>query len=263
MSEKIKVKEFSYYNQKGELVVKGGYSISREGDPYMNHLLEQYSAGCVFGGSDKDWTEVSSEENILAAIKEGKANITLTSSINLSAPVEISNGFVEFNLGNADKVLSSPKGDAFVITGGTLILSGNGTVSASEDNSSSACAVWAKADGNVVINGGTYKVGDDTSNGATGNWRNDCIYARDNGQIVINGGEFMYTGDNPVGHTFLLNCRDADYRAGKCNIVVKGGIFHNFNPGASNGENPIANFLAEGYKSVTKDGGKTFEVVKA
>lgn len=261
MSE-IKVKEFSYYNQKGELVVKGGYSINHDGDPYINHLLDQYSAGAVFGGSSKDWTEVGSEESIVAAIKEGKGNITLTSSINLSAPVEITAGEVEVNLGSADKVISCSKSDVFVVTGGTLTLSGNGTAIGSEDNSSSACAVWAKENGNVVINSGIYKVGDDTSNGAEGNWRNDCIYARDNGQITINGGELMYIGNNPVGHTFLLNCRDADYRAGKCNIVVKGGIFHNFNPGASNGENPIASFLAEGYESITKDGGKTYEVVK-
>ena len=262
MSE-IKVKEFSYYNQNGELVVKGGYSINRDEDPHMNHLLEQYSAGSVFGSSVKDWTEVVSEESIVAAIKEGKRNITLTSSINLSAPIEITSGEVEVNLGSVDKVISCPKGDVFVVTGGTLTLSGNGTAIGSEDNSSSACAVWAKKDGRVIINGGIYKVGDDTSNGTEGNWRNDCIYARDNGQITINGGEFMYTGNNPIGHTFLLNCRDADYKAGKCNIIVKGGIFHNFNPGESNGENPVANFLAEGYKSVTEDGGKTFKVVKA
>ena len=261
MSE-TKVKEFSYYNQKGELVVKGGYTINREEGTYMNNLLNEYTAGYVFSGNNnKDWTEVSSEDSIMTAIKGGIENITLTSSIELTKPVEVTEGSVEVNLGDANKVLSCPKSDVFVVTGGTLTLSGKGTVAASEDNSSSACAVWAKKNGNVVINGGTYKVGDDTSNGVTGNWRNDCIYARDNGQIVINGGEFMYTGDNPVGHTFLLNCRDADYRAGKCNIVVKGGIFHNFNPGASNGENPIANFLAEGYKSVTRDGGKTFEVI--
>lgn len=260
----IKVKEFSYYNQKGELVVKGGYSIDREEGSYMNQLHEQYTDGYVFGGNNKkDWTEVTDEEGFFESIKEGKTTISLNSSINLTKSIEISKGDVEINLGDSNKVLSCPKSDAFVVTNGTLTLSGNGTVSASDDNSSSACAVWAKSKGKVVINGGTYKVGDDTSNGTEGNWRNDCIYARDNGQIIINGGEFMYTGNNPVGHRYLLNCRDADYKAGKCNIVVKGGIFHNFNPGASNGENPIANFLAPGYKSITRDGGKTYEVIKA
>ena len=40
------------------------------------------------------------------------------------------------------------------------------SVAASEDNSSSACAVWAKSNGNVVINGGTYN-GDRSCNSFT------------------------------------------------------------------------------------------------
>lgn len=263
MSE-IKVKEFSYYNQKGELVVKNGYSIDLEEGSYINQLHEQYTDGYVFNNNNKkDWMGVNDEEEIHAAVKEGKTNLTLISSVDITTPVEISSGEdIEINLGDSNKSISS-KNDVFIITDGKLTLSGNGTVSASHDNSSPACAVWAKKNGRVIINGGIYKVGDDTSKGTDGNWRNDCIYARDNAQIIINGGEFMYSGNNPTGSTFLLNCRDADYKAGKCNIIVKGGIFHNFNPGESNGENPTANFLAPGYKSITKDGGKTYEVIKA
>ena len=73
----------------------------------------------------------------------------------------------------------------------------------------------------------------------------------------------MYTGENPEGHKFLLNCRDVDYKAGKCNIIVKGGIFHNFDPANNAAEFENTNFVADGYKSVTNDGGKTYKVVKA
>ena len=58
----------------------------------------------------------------------------------------------------------------------------------------------------------------------------------------------MYTGENPAGHTFLLNLKDSD----GATLVVKGGKFHKFNPAASNGENPIANFVAAGYSSVAE-----------
>jgi hypothetical protein len=150
----------------------------------------------------------------------------------------------------------------FVVTDGTLTINGEGTVWGSENNSSSSCAVWAKVDGKVIINGGTYKVGHDEASKATSaNWRNDCIYARDNATITINGGEFMYTGDvddNNVqsdGNRFLLNCRDQDYKDGKCSITVTGGTFHKFNPGATSSENPVANYVAVGYSSVAGENG--------
>ena len=160
--------------------------------------------------------------------------------------------------------ISNDKSDVFVVTDGNVVIEGEGTVYASESNGVSACAVWAKENGNVTIKGGTYKCGDDTSKGTTGNWRNDCIYARDNATITIEGGTFMYTGENPDGHKFLLNVRDADYKTGTAKIVVKGGTFHNFNPGSTASENPVANFVAEGYKAVeTAVGSNIWTVVPA
>ena len=160
------------------------------------------------------------------------------------------------------KSIKCASSDVFVVTAGTLTINdkddNSGLVYGSEDNSSSSCAVWAKENGTVIINGGTYKVGHDGASKTAGrnNWRNDCIYARDNAKITINGGEFAYTGDintenfESDGNRFLLNCRNADYQAGTCSITVTGGTFHKFNPGATASENPVANYVADGYSSV-------------
>lgn len=88
----------------------------------------------------------------------------------------------------------------------------------------------------------------------------ECIYA-ENGIINIYGGEFH--NNAPEGQkNFLLNCKDANYKAGTANIVVYGGKFYGFNPAANAAESVTmtTNFVAEGYHAVEKDG--YFEVIK-
>ena len=51
----------------------------------------------------------------------------------------------------------------------------------------------------------------------------------------------------------LLNCKDADYKAGTAKITVKGGKYKNFNPANNTSEGNGTNFVAEGYTS-TQDG---------
>ena len=204
------------------------------------------------------------ETALKAAIAADKTEVTLGADIDLISSVEVSSNLVVNLNGKSIKCASS---DVFVVTDGTLTINGEGTVWGSEDNSSSSCAVWAKENGSVIINGGTYKVGHDGASKTAGsaNWRNDCIYARDNAQITINGGEFAYTGEintenfQSDGNRFLLNCRDQDYKNSKCSITVKGGTFHKFNPGATSSENPVANYVAAGYSSVAS-GNDTYVV---
>ena len=52
---------------------------------------------------------------------------------------------------------------------------------------------------------------------------------------------------------WTLNCKDADYKAGTANIIVKGGRFYKFDPANNNTEGPGTNYVAEGYQSI-KDG---------
>ncbi len=66
------------------------------------------------------------------------------------------------------------------------------------------------------------------------------------GTLVINGGYFEVS-DTVYDCKYLINCIDANYANGTANVIVKGGTFKGWNPGASNGENPVANFIADGY----------------
>ena len=44
-------------------------------------------------------------------------------------------------------------------------------------------------------------------------------------------------------------------------IAVKGGSFLGYDPGVSATENPIANFIAEGYYAIEEDGYWTVEAI--
>ena len=183
-------------------------------------------------------------EDVLA--QGGKA--TLAANITLEKSLAVTKD-ATLNLNGNN--ITCDKSDVLVVTNGTLTINGEGVVYGSSDNSSSASAVWAKENGNVVINGGTFKVGDDESSKASGNWRNDCIYARDNATITINGGKFQYTGINEEGHKFLLNLRDANNNT--ASIVVNGGEFYKFDPANNSAEGVGTNFVAEG-KTSTANG---------
>lgn len=110
--------------------------------------------------------------------------------------------------------------------------------------------VWTShKDAKVKINGGKFFSGNSA----------ECIYS-ENGTIEIYGGEFHNV---PVEgeKNFLLNCKDANYKAGTAKIVVYGGKFYGFNPAANAAESTdmTTNFVAEGYTSI--DRGEYFEVV--
>ncbi len=82
------------------------------------------------------------------------------------------------------------------------------------------------------------------------------LYA-EKGVIEVNGGSFKLTNANTAekdakgNFKFLLNCYDANYKAGTANIIVKGGKFYGFNPAESYGESDLpVSFVAEGYESI-------------
>ena len=95
-----------------------------------------------------------------------------------------------------------------------------------------------------------------------GFWRGNITvaYAYE-GTIEVKGGEFDVIQLDPThkDKRFMLNCFDANYKAGKSKIIVSGGKFHGFDPGNNLAEGPDTNFLAPGYKSVEVEEG-VFEV---
>lgn len=95
-----------------------------------------------------------------------------------------------------------------------------------------------------------------------GFWRGNItsVYVLE-GTLEVKGGEFDVVQLDPShkDKRFMLNCYDANYKAGKAKIIVSGGKFHGFDPGNNLAEGPETNFLAPGYKSVEVEEG-VFEV---
>ena len=207
--------------------------------------------------------KVSNENELKQALATG-GNYYLGRNIELTSPL-YSTADVVLNLNG--KSIVNNKGNVILAKSGNLTINGEGTVWGSMDNSSASCAVWAYNDAKVIINGGSFQVGDDKASleaaedKSKANWRNDCIYVSGKGTIVINGGEFKYTGENPEGHKFLLNCFDSSYKANECAIIVNGGKFHNYNPANNAAEGAGTNFVAEGYQSTETEEGSNIWVV--
>lgn len=195
-------------------------------------------------------SEALTSANIVKKIAQGGSfvlgeDIALDQTLTISKETKINlNGkTIKNNAGNTTT-------DVIVVAAGAkLTLNGEGTVEAVSGNDGYAII----ADGQLVINGGTYRSGLDASNDG-----NCTIYARGNGEIYINGGDFS----TPAGddETYVINKKDAD-RATTV-IEVRGGTFKNFNPANNPAEGTGTNFVADGYVSVG-DGSGTWTVKAA
>ncbi|MBR5585327.1 MAG: hypothetical protein IKW36_03710, partial [Alistipes sp.] len=115
-----------------------------------------------------------------------------------------------------------------------LTINGEGTIEAVSGNDGYAII----SEGELVINGGTYKAGVDANNAP-----NAVIYARGEGKVFVNGGYFP----NDNNSTFVLNKKDADRAT--TTIEVRGGRFVGFDPMNNAAENAGTNFVADGYAS--------------
>ena len=142
--------------------------------------------------------------------------------------------------GNADT-------DVIIVRkGAKLTINGEGTIEAVSGNDGYAII----SEGELVINGGTYKAGVDA-----GDAPNAVIYARGEGKVFVNGGEFP----NENNSTFVLNKKDADRAT--TTIEVRGGHFCNFDPANNAAENAGTCFVADGYVSLPAED-NCFEVVE-
>ena len=228
------------------ILVKGGTfkgynpDASATENPVANFVAEGYFA------AEKDgfWTveEVSgtadSLEELMAALELG-SQITLGADIDLPTAIVITEDTTINLNGKTLSVTEDTAGDGvFHVTAGTLTINGEGTVNGLGQNDYSM-AIWADG-GKVIINGGTF-----TNEGAGSDDHYDLIYAKNGGIVEINGGTF-------ICHTpkWTLNKHDSTGST----ILVKGGTFKGYNPDASATENPVANFVAEGYFAAEKDG---------
>ena len=126
---------------------------------------------------------------------------------------------------------------------GDLTITGSGTLSTKE-NDIYAVDVHDAAS-SCTIESGTF----------IGNVH--AVYVR-NGELTVNGGHFSvqqkYSQEQP--DEFVLNCFDANYKAGTAKITVTGGTFENFNPADCEAEGKGTNFVAKGYTVTSKKNGE-------
>ena len=160
--------------------------------------------------------------------------MTINTTGTISGTVEVTGGALTVEQGTFN-VVGTQCFDVFVCSSGSLTINA-GTITGGKKSLSTA--VWAKDNGIVVINGGTF-----TIDAEEGDY-NDLIYAKDNAKITVNGGHFSGVYSEELGSNFLLNIKNGS----AAQITVYGGTFVGFNPGNS-GTEPGANnnFCAEGY----------------
>lgn len=199
----------------------------------------------IYNEPDEVYPDTNLENLYYAAANGGEVtlqdNVTLDATLNVTKPMVLNlNGKTITN-----KQENTTTDVIVVKPGARLEINGEGTVEAVSGNDGYAVI----SEGELVINGGTYKSGVDANNET-----NAVIYARGNGKVFVNGGEFP--NDNLSG--FVLNKKDGDRTT--TTIEVRGGTFHKFNPGNNAAEGPGTNFVAEGYKSIAN--GDVYTVVE-
>lgn len=133
--------------------------------------------------------------------------------------------------------------------GGTLTITGNGTIECSDGYTLAAGRVSTEAKGNIIVESGNI----------TGATTAVHVYR---GKAEIKGGTFkLSNAGGTYGNTYLLNRQDDSVSGGKGVIEVTGGTFYGYDPS----NNTLANdtsFVKAGYKSV-KGEGDYYTVVKA
>lgn len=177
----------------------------------------------------------------------------LTENVTLSgAPLELYND-VKIDL-NGNTITYTGDQRLFKVYNSTLTLEG-GKIAVESSNldlsTTAAYLATAYEGGKIVVKDGEY-----TTNGCT-------VFHTNGGDLEIYGGtiaatETGYSQQGRYGYKYTLNVQGND----PTSIVVYGGKFLNYNPAASAGENPVANFVADGYKSVeTAEGSNVWTVV--
>ncbi len=259
----------NYKNGTASIVVKGGTFVGfnpanckAEGEN-TNFVAEGYTSVETTYNGKKAWTVVKNVEVSTAAeLKQAAATgayATLNADVDLDETVFVKSGKVfAINLNGKTVNNSTDLWDQtpsswslFSAQGGTLIIEGEGTVKAKEND---CYAVDVQDSGKVVVNGGHI----------VGNIH--AVYVH-TGTAEINGGVFEIQQTYPdasKAYEFVLNCYDANRAAGTASIVVKGGTFVKFNPANCKAEGDNTNFVADGYASTetTYEGQTAWKVAK-
>ena len=259
----------SYKAGTASIVVKGGTFVGfnpancKAEGANTNFVAEGYTSVETTYNGKQAWTVVKNVEVSTAAeLKQAAATgayATLNADVDLDETVFVKSGKV-FAINLNGKTINNSidlwdqtpsSWSLFSAQGGTLIIEGEGTVKAKEND---CYAVDVQDSGKVVVNGGHI----------VGNIH--AVYVH-TGTAEINGGVFEIQQTYPdasKAYEFVLNCYDANREAGIASIVVKGGTFVKFNPANCKAEGDNTNFVADGYASTetTYEGQTAWKVAK-
>ena len=208
--------------------------------------------------TDLNITSVSTVAELRTALEGGnsaklEADVELDETISIPDGKDVVIDLDGHTLSNADDLWDQPTAEdnnwsLLSVKGGKLTIKGNGVFKAKEND---CYAVDVQDGGVVVIEDGEY----------VGNIH--AVYVH-TGTAIIKGGKFSVQQKYPQAgkaDEFVLNCYDANRKAGTASIVVYGGEFKNFNPADCYAEGAHTNFLAPGYKTVKN--GDVYTVVEA
>ena len=217
----------------------------------VDEVVEWVEAGDVYVTPE---VAVATEDELVAAVAAGldvvlANDIALTQTLTFGAvtrAAEVAEYTLDLNGKTLKNANTTGETDVIIVAAGAkLTICGEGVVEAVTGGDGYAVI----SEGELVINGGTYKSGVDANNEP-----NAVIYARGNGKVFVNGGYFP----NDNVSKYVLNKKDAD-RATTV-IEVRGGKFENFDPANNAAENAGTNFVADGYFSLRN--GNVYEVVE-
>lgn len=225
-------------------------------DSCKDYLAEGYGIGRTYIESKNVWyTEVaeavseydgmkySSLQTAIEASEDATKEITILKDMEVSQLTVYSENKVTINLNGKNVNITGyePNCTGVNIDGGSLTIKGSGSFGDSAQKNVNPL-FYVNVGASLTIEG-------DASYYSA----NVCAYARYwNSEIYINGGKWYGS------ETYTLNKYDTNQEA---IISVTGGEFYKYNPAASHSENPVANFVADGY-GVVKDG-DWYRVVKA
>lgn len=186
-----------------------------------------------------------------AQAAKGGATITLLKNINTESYYTVNgDNPVTIDLSGYNITGSGISGLFYVTAKGDLTITGDGVITAVEDNGA-AMAVWVRSPiAKVTLEGGTYT--QQIANTADPHF--DLIYV-ERGNVYVKGG--TYKGFTP---DWTLNCKDEHYQSKEANIEVTGGTFVGFDPSA-NHEGEGTTYVKTGYVS-TNNGDGTYTVAE-
>ncbi|MBQ2423176.1 MAG: hypothetical protein II262_00105, partial [Alistipes sp.] len=207
--------------------LKSNYKTNIIGKLLTNSTEFNIELDCNWGGND---------EYVL-----GGGEVTLTEDIVANKIVVKEDTVLNLNGYNVESGIEYVAGltgtDISAITienGATLTIIGEGTIKGT------TYGVYAK-DGNLIIKGGNYIAGTSAVQVA-------------NATVNIEGGTFKTTGTDK---RYVINCLDADYKAGRAVVEITGGTFEGFNPANNAAEGQGTNFVVNGYCAIESDGSFT------